>query len=264
MTAITVNGTEISLGAIASEMQHHPASTPEEAMSEAARALAIRTLLLQRAQVLDLEPAPQVDEDGKRETEEDALVRQVLEAEVQTPEPDEDACRRFYENNKSRFTSPDLYEAAHILFSANSADKDAYAEAATEAQACLETLKENPQAFADMAKARSDCPSAESGGNLGQITRGQVTPEFETMMMGLEPGQLCPVPVKTRYGVHIIYLHRHIPGNTLPFEMVRERIAEYLGEASWRRGVSQYIGLLIASAEIEGIDMEGASSPLVQ
>jgi peptidyl-prolyl cis-trans isomerase C len=72
------------------------------------------------------------------------------------------------------------------------------------------------------------------------------------------------VPVKTRYGVHIIHLHRRIPGQTLPFEMVRERIGEYLAEASWRRGVSQYIGLLIADAEISGIDMEGASSPLVQ
>jgi len=177
MTSITVNGIEISEAAIASEMQHHPAPTPDEAMEAAARALAVRTLLLERARALDLEPAPQIDEDGKRETEDDALVRQVLEAEVQTPEPDEDACRRYYENNKSRFTSSDLYEAAHILFSADSADKDAYAKATAEAQACLETLKENPHAFAELAKARSDCPSAESSGNLGQITRGQVTPE---------------------------------------------------------------------------------------
>lgn len=264
MTAITVNGTEISESAIASEMQHHPASTPEEAMSEAARALAIRTLLLQRARQLALAPDPQTDDEAKRETEDDALVRQVLEAEVQTPEPDEDACRRYFENNKSRFTSPELYEAAHILFSADSADKEAFATATADAQACLETLKERPERLADLAKARSDCPSAASGGNLGQITRGQVTPEFETMLMGLEPGQLCPVPVKTRYGVHIIYLHRHIPGQTLPFEMVRERIAQYLGEAVWRRAVSQYIGLLVAGAQITGIDMQGASSPLVQ
>jgi len=264
MTGITVNGIEIPEGAIAEEMQHHPAPTADEAMSEAARALAIRTLLLERARALGLEPAPQTDEDGKRETDEDALIRHVIEAEVQTPEPDEDACRRFYENNKSRFTSPDLYEAAHILFSADRADKDAYARATAEAQACLETLKENPQAFADLAKARSDCPSAQSGGNLGQITRGQVTPEFETMLLGLGEGQLCPVPVKTRYGVHIIYLHRRIPAQTLPFELVQDRIAEYLEEASWRRAVSQYIGLLVGSAEIDGIDMQGVSSPLVQ
>jgi len=264
MTGITVNGIEIPEGAIAKEMQHHPAQTPEEAMDEAARALAIRTLLLERARYLALTPDPKTDDDGKRETDEDALIRQVLEAEVQTPEPDEDACRRFYENNKRRFTSPELFEAAHILFSADRADGDAYAKATAEAHACLETLKERPGQFADLAKARSDCPSAESGGNLGQITRGQVTPEFETMLLGLEEGQLCPVPVKTRYGVHIIYLHRRVPSQTLPFELVQERIAEYLGEASWRRAVSQYIGLLVASAEITGIDMEGASSPLVQ
>jgi len=84
------------------------------------------------------------------------------------------------------------------------------------------------------------------------------------LLLGLEPGQLCPVPVKTRYGVHSIYLHQHTPGRTLPFEMVRERIAEYRREAVWRRGVSQYIGLLIASAEIKGIDTEGASAPVGQ
>ena len=93
---------------------------------------------------------------------------------------------------------------------------------------------------------------------------GKVTPKFETMLLGLAEGQLCPVRVKTRYGVRVIHLHRRIPGQTLPFEMVRERIGAYLAEASWRRAVSQYIGLLVASAEITGIDMEGASSPLVQ
>lgn len=264
MTGVSVNGIEISEGAIASEMQHHPAPTPGEAMEAAARALAIRTLLLEQARYLELVPDPQSDEDGKRETDNDALIRQVLEAEVQTPEPDEDACRRYYENNTSRFTSPDLYEAAHILFSADRADPGGYARATAQAQACLETLQAQPEKFAELAKARSDCASAESGGNLGQIMRGQVTPEFETMLMGLAPGQLCPVPVKTRYGVHIIHLHRHIPGNTLPFEMVRGRIADYLSEASWRRAVSQYIGLLVADAQISGVDMRGASSSLVQ
>ncbi len=86
---------------------------------------------------------------------------------------------------------------------------------------------------------------------------GKVTPKFETMLLGLAEGQLCPVPVKTRYGVRVIHLHRRIPGQTLPFEMVQERIADYLGEASWRRGVSHYTGLLIADAEISGIGMGG-------
>ncbi len=76
------------------------------------------------------------------------------------------------------------------------------------------------------------------------------------MLFGLAEGQFCLVPVETRYGVNVIDLHRRIPGQTLPFEMVRARIGAYLAAASWRRGVSHYTGLLIADAEISGIDME--------
>jgi len=41
-------------------------------------------------------------------------------------------------------------------------------------------------------------------------------------------------------------------------------IAEYLAEASWRRGVAQYIRLLAGQADIRGIDIGGSGSPLVQ
>ncbi len=47
--AVTVNGVEIPLAAIARETQHHPAGNPSEAWTAAARALAIRELLLQEA-----------------------------------------------------------------------------------------------------------------------------------------------------------------------------------------------------------------------
>jgi len=50
----------------------------------------------------------------------------------------------------------------------------------------------------------------------------------------------------------------------LPFERVRERITAWLEEGVWRRAVTQYIGLLAGQARIEGFDMPGASSPLVQ
>ena len=42
-------------------------------------------------------------------------MRALIEREVVTPEPDEAACLRFYERNRQRFRSGDLYEAAHIL-----------------------------------------------------------------------------------------------------------------------------------------------------
>ena len=46
----------------------------------------------------------------------------LIEREVVTPEPDEAACLRFYEQNRQRFRSGDLYEAAHILIASRPDD----------------------------------------------------------------------------------------------------------------------------------------------
>ena len=181
-----------------------------------------------------------------------------------TPEADEAACRRYYDNNRQRFRSPDLFEAAHILISADPEDVVGYEKATAWASSLISALQDDPGAFTALAREHSACPSAAQGGNLGQVSRGQTVPEFETFLFNLEAGQLCPVPVKTRYGVHVLRLDRRIDGRDLPFEQVRDHIAEYLVEASWRRGVTQYIRLLAGEADIRGVSLDGAGSPLVQ
>ena len=135
----------------------------------------------------------------------------------------------------------------------------ATAQAKQQAAAALAQVLAAPQRFADLARELSACPSAAQGGNLGQITRGQTVPEFETFLFNLEPGQICPVPVKTRFGYHVLRLDRRIEGRQLPFEVVRDKIADYLREHVWRRAVSQYLQLLVGQAEIRGIELNGAS-----
>lgn len=118
MQAVTVNGVAIEAPAVAAETQHHPSGSPERAQGEAVHALVVRELLLQQASRLGLAAAPQCDEKGRTETEQEALIRQLLEKEITVPEADEETCRRYFENNRRRFRSPDLFEAAHILFAA--------------------------------------------------------------------------------------------------------------------------------------------------
>ena len=263
---VFVNGVEISDHAINSELQYHPAGSVAEAREAAARALAVRELLLQAAArrgVARPDP-PERGQEDERETDDEALIRTLLVREVRTPEPDEAGCRRFYEQNLKRFRSPDLFEAAHILFVADPEDAAASARAKERASAVLHDVLAEPRRFSELARARSACPSAAQGGSLGQITRGQTVPEFETFLFNLEPGQICPVPVKTRFGYHVLRLDRRIDGRQLPFEAVRDRIAEYLREHVWRRAVSQYLQLLVGQAEIRGIELKGASTPLVQ
>ncbi|MDA8247765.1 MAG: peptidylprolyl isomerase [Rhodospirillales bacterium] len=260
---VAVNDAVIASAAIAREVQNHAGASPAEAWQAATRALVVRELLLQRARALGLVAAPRAG-GGLRETEEEALIRELLDREVQTPRADEATCRRYYDAHPARFRSPDLFEPLHILFRAPQDDATAYARAVARAEAVLADLRAAPARFEDLARALSDCPSASEGGRLGQVASGDTTPAFEAALHALEPGQTCRTPVCTRYGVHVVRLDRRTDGRRLAFEDVRDRIAAWLKERSWRRAVAQYVALLAGAARITGFDMPGAASPLVQ
>jgi len=263
MPPVSVNGVAISRKAIAAEVQNFPARNPGEGWRAATRALAIRELLLQEARRLDIAVEQRSDQDGRTETIEDALVRGLIEREVRVPEADGEMLRRFYDNNLRRFMTPPLHEADHILIAARRDDPDAFAAAREKALALRSSLTEAPERFAALARDCSDCPSGALGGSLGQIGLGDTTPEFEAALLDLAPGDISP-PVETRYGVHLIRLTRRIDGRQIPFEAARERIGAYLAEHVSRQATAQYLSLLVGRADIVGIAIDGASSPLVQ
>lgn len=262
--AVSINGAEIEASAIAAEAQNHPSDDPETAWTAAAEALVVKTLLLAEAERLGVKAEAITDAKGRELAPDDARIEALLEQEVITPKADEETCRRYYDHHNSRFTSPDLAEASHILFAARQDDEAAHKTAVADAENIIAELKDHPGRFADLAKLHSACPSADQGGNLGQLGPGQTVDEFDTFLFNLEEGQLCPVPVKTRYGAHVLQIGRKIAGETLPFEAVRAKIADYLEEASWRRAVAQYIGILAGQADLQGIELGGHDSPLVQ
>jgi peptidyl-prolyl cis-trans isomerase C len=251
---VTVNGITIAHDLISREAQNHPAAKPIDAWRAAARALVVRELLLQEAHRLGLRPVPVTDDEGRRETDEEALVRGMIETAVVTPAPDEASCRRYYEGNAARFTSADIVECAHILIAARRDQAEAFARARERAAAILAQLRESPGRFEALAAAHSDCPSRTSGGNLGQITNGTTTPEFERALRAMQAGEVGPV-VETRYGLHIIRLGRRIAGAALPFELVHARIAAYLADRSQRLAIAQYVARLAVQAEVTGVEL---------
>ncbi|MGP0093154.1 MAG: peptidylprolyl isomerase [Xanthobacteraceae bacterium] len=257
---VRVNGVAIPRDGIAREVQHHPSKTPAEAWKAAAQSLVVRELLLQEARRLDVAGEPLTDSQGRRETADEAAIRTLIEREVTTPEPDAECCRRYYEQNRRRFRSADIYEAAHILFSASKADAQGYARARSEAEATLAQLRMQPRRFAELARIHSACPSGAQGGNLGQITPEQTTPEFEHALIELSPGTIAAQPIATRYGFHIVRLDRRIEGRQLPFELVADRIAAYLRDNVERRAIAQYVARLASQAVIDGITLPGAEA----
>lgn len=260
---VSVNGVAISSADIARETQYHESPDPDIAWDMATRALVIRELLAQEAMRLGISPDPIEDDEGRLETPEEARCRALLDREVSVPAADEATCRRYYDQNKRRFRSADLFEVAHILLAAPS-DSAAYDAARERATALAKSLHERPQDFAAAASAHSACPSAKQGGNLGQVGPGQTAGEFEAALLAIVPGTVHPEPVETRFGFHIVRLERRVDGQTLPFELVQARIAAYLDEAVRRRALRQYVSILAGRATLTGVDLASAAGPLVQ
>ncbi|MEI6984781.1 MAG: peptidylprolyl isomerase [Rhodospirillaceae bacterium] len=251
---ILVNGVEIGEDDMAREVQYHPAPSLEEARTAAAQALVVRELLLQEAKRLCLTTLVECGE-GMEFDQEDALVQVLIEREVSVPEPEEARCREEFDRHPENYQSPDLFEAAHILFPAPPADAAARLVAKQAAVDALALLQAAPRRFAELARESSACPSAAEGGSLGQFTADQMVPEFMTFLNSIEPGSLCPVPVPTQFGYHVIRLDQRERGQLLPFERVRDQISVSLYDRDWRQAVHNFIGQLVARASIKGIDL---------
>ena len=255
---ISVNGVAITPEAMALEVQYHPAQSREEAVYLAARALVIRELLQQRIAALGL-----AVDIGAGENPEEAATRLLLEREVKVPECDEATCVRFFENNRGRFHSAPLLAVRHILLECAPDDAEARQMAHVQAEILLLSLTQEPGSFAELALKYSACPSKAQGGSLGQISKGQTVPELERQLFTLAPG-LADKPLESRYGWHVISIDQRVEGQPLPYEAVAGAIRTQLQQGVWQKALVQYLQTLIGAADIRGLALQGADSPLVQ
>ncbi|KAA8701824.1 MULTISPECIES: peptidylprolyl isomerase [Pseudomonas] len=255
---VSVNGVQITPEAMAQELQYHPAESREEAVFLAARALVIRELLQQRIRELGV-----LLEVGAGENEEEAATRLLLEREVKVPDCDEATCVRYFESNRGRFHSAPLLAVRHILLECAPDDAEARHVAHSQAEVLLLSLQESPASFADLALKYSACPSKAQGGSLGQVSKGQTVPELERQLFTLAPG-LASKPLESRYGWHVICVDQRIEGQPLPYEAVATAIRTQLQQGVWQKALVQYLQTLIGAADVRGIALQGADSPLVQ
>jgi len=252
---VVTDGVQIPESLIAQEAQNHPGGSPGEVRAAAAHALAVRALLLDRAAELGLTPEPELDERGREETPEEALVRAVLAEEVDPETPTEVECRRVYESRPHRFRSPVLYEASHILFAIDGEGDSAVEAARLSAVAVSRILLDEPARFADLAKTYSACPSGAVGGSLGQLGPGDLAPEVESAFAALLPEQISSDAVRSRFGWHVLRLDRRIDGRQLPFEQVAGRIRMHLESRAWIAAAVQYVSDLAARARSRGVGL---------
>lgn len=254
---LIVNGEAVPQAAIAQEAQNHsaPSGKPGVAWRKASNAMAIRTLLLQEARQRGLTADPAEVGPGRFETEEEALIRGLLDRAIDVSEPAAEEVRAEWEKDPSRFRTPPLWEVSHILCACDLTDETARTEALGRATALTKLARENPKRFSGLASRESDCGSKANGGALGQLGPGDTAPEFEASLRGLAQGEITAEPVASRYGYHIIRLDALAEGQVLPFEAVRPKISDAMEKAAWAEAARNFVNDLIAASEISGANL---------
>ena len=139
-------------------------------------------------------------ERGLQELKDNFLIQKLLEQEV---------------SSKIKVDPAKVEEQLKKLADANAeaAKKALDAEAKIKTLAKqLEGLKGEALAkkFAELAKANSECPSKEKGGDLGEFTHGQMVKEFDEVAFKSEPFKVSD-PVKTQFGWHLIMVTKKVP-----------------------------------------------------
>jgi len=231
----------------------------ERAWGEVLRQEAVRQGLL--ADVAgDLAPTLSADQQQ--------LIEDMLDAAVQTPEPTPEACQRYYEAHKPRFTHGQQALLRHILFAVTPGVPVQKLAERAEATLLELTYKDAPvERFAQRAAELSNCPSGAQGGELGWVGPQDCAPELSQFLFMQEGGVangLQPRLVHSRFGLHIVDVLEQRPGVLAPFEQVQGRIAGELTLQSRATALRQYMLLLVGQADVTGLDLEGADSPLVQ
>lgn len=246
---VSVNGVTIDAAAIERESRRYEGAP--DPLAVAAVWLAVQELLLQRARALGV--AGEGDED---------TVERLLEREVPVPVATDAECRRYYDGHPERFRRGDLAEVRHILYAVTPGAPVTLIR--SRAEQTLAQARAGAADFAALARAESNCPSAAEGGWLGQLTRGEASPEFDQAVFGTRQVGVLPFLARTRHGFHVIEVLRRVEGELAPFEEVRDEIAARLHDGALRRALAQYVQLLAGSARVEGVDLLRADSPLVQ
>jgi len=245
--AIRVGDHVIDEGAIAGEMQFHPANDREAAAKAAARALVIQALLRQRAALLGLAGASQEEPD-------ETAIATMLERELEIPEPDDGACARYHGAHPERFSQPTRLRIRHILLAAAPDDAEARDAQYHQGTALIVALQATPERFTELAQRHSKCPSRDTGGDLGWLTSGQTVEELDRALAHLPVG-LHDRPLASRYGWHVIMIDERTERRALPYADVVDRVRRDMREQATRVALRHYLLALEADIGVEGFSL---------
>ena len=159
------------------------------------------------------------EEQLRQQIREQLPIQKVQERVAGGAGPSQGEVEKFYEENKAaQFTTPETRCTRHILFNKDQKEK------AEEVKGQLQ----NGGDFAALAKEYSQDPgSAEQGGDLGCIGKGETVPNFEEAVFNAKQGEIVG-PVETEFGYHLIEVTDIREESTQPLSEVEAQIRDQL------------------------------------
>lgn len=177
-------------------------------------------------------------------------VGKLLEQRTGGAKPTDTEVAEFYEKNIESFKIPESVKARHILVATAAADEDnVRKEKREKAESIRKQLLEGAD-FAKLAASSSDCPSKESGGDLGTFNRGQMVKAFEDAAFSQKINEIGQV-VETEFGYHIIQVAEKNSAKTTPLDdETKKRIAAHMQQEKQRGDFAALLEQLRAKAKI--------------
>ena len=238
----------------------------EQLPADLLRQRACTELLRQQAQqegLLAPDDVPGLD--GATSEAATQAIEQLLERALKVPEPTEEACRRYHAAHPTLGGEGERLRLRHVLFAVTpGVDVKLLRQRAEAVLLDLRCADDGGARFAEAARQWSNCPSGQQGGELGWLSQADCAPEFARDVFGkAEVGVLSRL-VHSRFGLHVVEVCERQPGQVLPFEDVQASVALLLRQQTWVNALRQYLQLLAGAAEVEGVQLDAADTPLVQ
>ena len=230
------------------------------------RQRACTELLRQQAQregLLSQDDAPGLD--GATSAEASQAIERLLDQALQVPEPSEEACRRYHAAHPTLGGQGERVRLRHVLFAVTpGVDVKQLRQRAEALLLELRCADDGGARFAQAARQWSNCPSGQDGGELGWLATEDCAPEFAREIFGTQEVGVLSRLVHSRFGLHVVEVCERQPGQALPFEQVHTSVALLLRQQAWVNALRQYLQLLAGAAEVEGVQLDAADTPLVQ
>lgn len=174
----------------------------------------------------------------------DAVMQRVG---AKAPDVSDIDIRLYFEMHRDRFEGEEIRSARHILITINPDYPENIRDMAfARMEQVVERLGKRTNRFHDFAKRFSECPTAMQEGRLGEVKKGQLYPELDSVLFDMKENEISPI-VESEIGFHILWCEKINPGKRISFTKAKPKILQVLQEKRIRNCQKNWLSSLRSS-----------------